>query len=182
MVADGHLLDLIEERHDELFQRPDGPVAEEIVRRSIAAMMRELAGNPYEKELRRLPDFGHEFGHLLETASGYALRHGEAVSIGMALAGHLGVQTHRLPSVAYERMMRLLLRVGLPVYHPLCQPERLWRWLGGDISAHKGGRPHLVVPTGIGQGDFIDSMTELNPDLLRRACADLSRRRPAVAP
>ncbi len=181
MVADGPLLDLLEERHEELFQRPDGPVAEEIVRRSIAAMMRELAGNPYEKELRRLPDFGHEFGHLLETTSGYALRHGEAVSIGMALAGHLGVQTGRLPSVAYERMMRLLTQVGLPVYDPLCQPERLWRWLGADISAHKGGRPHLVVPTGIGRGGFIDSMSELNPDLLRRACADLVRR-PVVTP
>ncbi|MEJ3745888.1 iron-containing alcohol dehydrogenase [Actinomycetes bacterium KLBMP 9797] len=182
MVADGSLLDLLEERHEDLFERPDGPVAEEIVRRSIAAMMRELAGNPYEKELRRLPDFGHEFGHLLETASGYALRHGEAVSIGMAFAGHLGVQTGRLPAAAYERMIRLLLRVGLPVYSPLCRPERLWRWLGGDISAHKGGRPHLVVPTGVGSGGFIDSMTELNPDLLRRACADLVRRRREVAP
>jgi 3-dehydroquinate synthetase len=139
-------------------------------------MMGELAGNPYEKELRRLPDFGHEFGHLLETASRYALRHGEAVSIGMAYAGHLGVQTGRLPSHDYERMVRLLLRVGLPVHHPLCLPERLWRWLGGDISAHKGGLPHLVVPTGVGRGGFIDSMAELNPDLLRRACADLARR------
>jgi 3-dehydroquinate synthetase len=176
MVADGTLLDLLEQRHNALFEQPDGPVAEEIVRRSIAAMMRQLAGNPYEKDLRRLPDFGHEFGHLLETASGYALRHGEAVAIGMALAGHLGVQTGRLPSADYERMVRLLLRVGLPVHSPLCQPERLWRWLGGDISAHKGGLPHLVVPTGVGQGDFIDSMAELNPDLLRRACADLARR------
>ncbi|GLH95280.1 3-dehydroquinate synthase family protein [Phytohabitans aurantiacus] len=182
MVADGPLLDLLEEHYEDLFERPDGPVAEEIVRRSIAAMMRELAGNPYEKELRRLPDFGHEFGHLLETASGYALRHGEAVSIGMAFAGHLGVQTGRLPSAAYERMVRLLLRVGLPVYSPLCRPERLWRWLGSDISAHKGGRPHLVVPTGVGRGGFIDSMHELNPDLLRRACADLIRRQAEVAP
>jgi 3-dehydroquinate synthetase len=176
MVTDGALFQLLEDHHGDLFDRPAGPMANEIVLRSIMAMLRELVGNPYEKELRRLPDFGHEFGHLLETASEYEIRHGEAVSIGMALSGHLGMQTGRLMPAAYERMMRLLLRGGLPVHSPLCQPERLWRWLSTDISNHKGGLPHLVVPTDVGSGGFIDSMTELKLELLRSACADLARR------
>ena len=137
-------------------------------------MLGELSANPFETEVRRLPDFGHEFGHQLESASGYRLRHGEAVSVGMAVSAHLAVQAGRLAPADNARLVRLLRRAGLPVYDRRCDPELLWRWLGTDIALHKGGQPHLVVPTGIGTGGFIDSLDDLTPGMVRRACADLA--------
>ncbi|MEH1123213.1 3-dehydroquinate synthase family protein [Micromonospora sp. CPCC 206061] len=173
MVTDGELFGLIERHHESVLTRRQSPESRRVMEGAIAAMLGELSTNPFERELRRLPDFGHEYGHLLEAESGYRLRHGEAVSIGMALASQLAVLAGRLSPSVHERMIRLLNRVGLPTFDRLCEPERLWRWLCVDIKSHKGGVPVLVAPTGTGAGGFLEPDDGLTFDTVRRACAEL---------
>ncbi|MEU0530644.1 3-dehydroquinate synthase family protein [Amycolatopsis tolypomycina] len=173
-VTDPALFSMLETHHGTLLDGPVTASTAQIVRQAIVAMQRELAANPFEEEVCRLPDFGHEFGHLLEVASGYRLRHGEAVAVGMALAGALAVESGRLAEPEYQRFLALLTGAGLPVIDPLCTPGRLWRWLREDISAHKGGAPHLVIPTAIGSGGFIHTIEELTSSMLKRACRRLS--------
>ena len=175
-VTDARLFSLLEAHHAEVSDGRVTPRTLGIISRSITAMLDELRANPYEEEVRRLPDFGHEFGHLLESASSHRLRHGEAVAVGMAVSTRLAVEAGRLPAAAGERLLTLLTSVGLPVFDPLCAPERLWRWLCEDISAHKGGAPHLVVPRRIGAGGFIHHAEELSPAMMRAVCADLAER------
>jgi 3-dehydroquinate synthetase len=175
-VTDDRLFALLEAHHAELSDGRATPRTMGIVSRSITAMLDELMANPYEEEVCRLPDFGHEFGHLLESASRYRLRHGEAVAVGMAVSTRLAVEAGRLAAAEGERLLTLLTRVGLPVFDPLCAPDRLWRWVCEDISAHKGGAPHLVVPTRIGSGGFIHRAEELSPAMMRAVCADLAER------
>ncbi|MDQ1286864.1 MAG: iron-containing alcohol dehydrogenase [Actinomycetota bacterium] len=172
-VADAELFDLIERSHGDLEARKDTPDTRRVIERSVAVMLRELSVNPFEHDLRRVPDFGHEFGHLLESHSPRGLRHGEAVSVGMAVSGQLAVHTGRLDPREHRRMITLLRRVGLPVHDPLCTPARLAGWLP-DIRAHKGGSPHLVVPTSMGTSDFIDDPDEFTPGLFAAACRGLA--------
>jgi 3-dehydroquinate synthetase len=173
VVADAELFDLIERHHDRLL---DGAAGELVLRRATEAMLGQLRLDPFEEDPRRLPDFGHELGHLVEVGSGYRLGHGEAVSVGMAFSSHLALETGRLTPASYERIITLLRAIGLPVFHDLCEPQQLWRWLCEDISRYKGGRPHLVVPTGIGSGDYVDSLDELDAGMLGRACRGLAAR------
>lgn len=58
--------------------------------------------DPYEqKGVRVVLNFGHTFGHVLESLSGYRLRHGEAVGLGMLCALDVGVRLGvTAPSVA----------------------------------------------------------------------------------
>lgn len=58
--------------------------------------------DPYEqKGVRVVLNFGHTFGHVLEGLSGFRLRHGEAVGLGMLCALDLGVRLGvTAPSVA----------------------------------------------------------------------------------
>jgi hypothetical protein len=95
----------------------------------------------------------------------------------MALSSHLAVQTGRLDAACHERLLDVLRRAGLPTTDRLCEPDWLWHVLRVSVTAHKGGSPHLVVPTDIGAGDFIDSIDDLTLDMLRIACADLARGR-----
>jgi 2-epi-5-epi-valiolone synthase len=175
-VTDDRLFSLLEAHHPELSDGRATPRTMGIISRAITAMLDELMANPYEEEVCRLPDFGHEFGHLVEAASRYRLRHGEAVAVGMAVSTRLAVEAGRLPAAEGERLLTLLTRVGLPVFDPMCAPDRLWRWLCKDISAHKGGAPHLVVPTRIGSGGFVHRAEDLSPAMMRAVCADLAER------
>ncbi|MFC6019813.1 iron-containing alcohol dehydrogenase [Plantactinospora solaniradicis] len=176
LVRDARLYALVEEHHRAL-RTPDGaPVLDEVLRRAVAAMLVELEENPWERRLRRLADFGHEFGHVLEERSDYRLRHGEAVAIGMALSCRLGVSAGRLPRAVAERAETLLRRIGLPTYDGCCAAGELWRALRTHVLPHKGGELHLAVPVGIGVGGFVDSIDEIGAADLRRAWAGLRAR------
>ncbi|MBF9135451.1 sedoheptulose 7-phosphate cyclase [Plantactinospora sp. S1510] len=173
LVRDARLYTLVEEHHHAL-RTPDGaPVLDEVLRRAVAAMLVELEENPWERRLRRLADFGHEFGHVLEERSDYRLRHGEAVAIGMALSCRLGVSAGRLPLAVAERAETLLRRIGLPTYDDCCAADELWRALRTHVLPHKGGELHLAVPIGIGLGGFVDSIDEIGAADLHRAWAAL---------
>ncbi|MBD2412342.1 hypothetical protein FACHB389_25335 [Nostoc calcicola FACHB-389] len=173
LVKDASLFALIEEHYPLVLARSPEPVIDKILMQAIALMLEELESNPYELSARRLPDFGHEFGHTLESLTHHQLRHGEAVAIGMALSCHIAWSAGLLKRSILERILKLLLEVGLPIYHPACQPEVLWQRLFQDAIAHKMGRLHLVVPTDIGQGAFIDDIADINLTMLQQACIEL---------
>lgn len=176
LVRDARLFELIEASAPELLCARPSAHLQEVLLRSISAMLHELESNPFEHELRRLPDFGHELGQVIEARSDYRLRHGEAVAIGMALSCHLAVATGRLARADMERILALFLALGLPIHDATCRPQPLWCSLREEVLPHKGGMLHLVVPTTIGTGGFIDSIDELTPAMLEDACDELRLR------
>lgn len=172
-VCDAALFARIETHRADLLAGRDTPQVRAILGGSISAMLRQLEANPVEANLRRLPDFGHEFGHMLESLTRYRLRHGEAVAIGMALSSWLAAALGYLPQAQLHRLLRLLADSGLPLYDRACDPGVLWRKLNDDVLPHKAGQLHLVVPREIGTGGFIDSIDEISADLLADACQAL---------
>jgi 3-dehydroquinate synthetase len=66
---------------------------------------------------RALLNLGHTFGHALEAAAGFSdkLLHGEAISLGMALAFAFSARRGLLPAAEAERVERHLAAVGLPI-------------------------------------------------------------------
>ncbi|GHJ07067.1 hypothetical protein TPA0907_14340 [Micromonospora humidisoli] len=176
VVCDADLFALVERHHADVLAARDTPQVREILDRATRAMLHQLAANPWEEDLRRLPDFGHEFGHALESMSGYRLRHGEAVAIGMALSSYLAFLIGYLDHDDLDRLLVLLRRSGLALWSPVCDPAALWRRLHGEVVPHKAGALHLVVPRRIGVGDFIDSIDEISADLVAEACTALAVR------
>ncbi|MGZ9167256.1 MAG: 3-dehydroquinate synthase, partial [Anaerolineales bacterium] len=62
---------------------------EEIVKRAMAVKIKVIEEDPYEKSVRAALNLGHTVGHAVELVSGFRLRHGEAVSIGMVAEAKL---------------------------------------------------------------------------------------------
>jgi 3-dehydroquinate synthase len=71
--------------------------------------------DPLDRGARGVLNYGHTVGHALEVAAGeWALRHGEAVAIGMVAEARLGEELGLTEPGTGERLARLLLRAGLP--------------------------------------------------------------------
>lgn len=90
----------------------------EIVRRAMAVKVKVIEADPFESGVRATLNLGHTVGHALETVSGYQLRHGEAVAIGMVaearLAERMGIASQGLS----ETIAVTLMELGLPVKVP----------------------------------------------------------------
>lgn len=95
-------------------------------------------GDPFETESARPLDLGHWAAHQLETLSGYELRHGEAVAIGLALDTRYAVHIGLLDKTVGRHIHQTLQGLGFALTHPaLNHPDLL-----DGISAfreHLGG-------------------------------------------
>ncbi len=93
----------------------DPPVTEALLRRNAEIKSGVVAADPYEETgVRALLNFGHTIGHAIESASGYGLRHGECVALGMAAACRISVGQSGLAPAEAERIVRLIRLLELP--------------------------------------------------------------------
>ena len=68
---------------------------------------------------RALLNFGHTFGHAIETAMGYGnWLHGEAVGYGMLMAARLSIKQGWLTEKDYARIEALIEKANLPTSAP----------------------------------------------------------------
>jgi shikimate kinase / 3-dehydroquinate synthase len=91
---------------------------DEVVRRGMAVKIRVIQEDPYEKGRRATLNLGHTVGHALERASGYTLRHGEAVSIGMVAETRMAEQNRLAEAGLAEQIAHTLQSLGLPTSIP----------------------------------------------------------------
>src|SRR6185369_15106868 len=112
---------------------------------SCAIKAEIVAADERESGERALLNFGHTFGHAIESASGYGeWLHGEAVAAGMALAARFSAQRGRLPATDVDRLVELLRRLRLPVDPPRFAPD-VWLDFMGRDKKNEGGRITLVL-------------------------------------
>jgi 3-dehydroquinate synthetase len=172
VIADPDLFAVLEKEGPELvesrFQHPGG-VADWVLDRSIVLMSDELAADLFEKRsLERKVDAGHTFSPKIETRSGFAVTHGEAVAIDLAFSASLAHQIGLLDGNESRRVIALLAGLGLAVDSghldlALCQQAV------AEAIRHRGGRLHLPLAEAIGTVKFVSDADAVGPDVLRRA-------------
>jgi 3-dehydroquinate synthase len=87
--------------------------------RSCACKAEIVADDEREQGRRALLNFGHTFGHAVETQMGYGRwLHGEAVGAGMAMAADLSHRLGWIDHPTVQRIMHLLAASGLPSWGP----------------------------------------------------------------
>ena len=116
-IADAAHLEWIAARAGALVARAPDALGS-LVEHSIAIKSRVVEADPVEHGERAMLNFGHTVGHALEQASGYALRHGDAVAIGMVVEAQLGEALRVTEAGTAETLRGVLARCGLPVGVP----------------------------------------------------------------
>jgi 3-dehydroquinate synthetase len=90
----------------------------EVVRRAMAVKISVIEADPYEQGRRASLNLGHTIGHAVELVSGFALRHGEAVAIGMVAEAQLSERLGVARAGLAEEIKQVLQGLGLPVEIP----------------------------------------------------------------
>jgi 3-dehydroquinate synthase len=134
-------------------------------------------GDPFETGSARPLDFGHWAAHKLESMTSHALKHGEAVAIGIAIDTRYSVLAGRLPADAGARVDALLAAIGLPRWHDaLAELDARGRpvvFAGIDeFREHLGGELTVTMLAAIGRGVEVHAIDEA---AMARALRELGR-------
>jgi len=86
----------------------------ELVVRSVRVKAEVVSEDLTDVGRREMLNYGHTLGHAIEAASGYAVRHGEAIAIGMVFAAQLARHSGLLDRASANRHHELFARMGLP--------------------------------------------------------------------
>ena len=78
------------------------------IRRSLDIKRRLIELDEFDRGPRRVMNYGHTFGHALESATAFAVPHGIAVTIGMDMANFIAARTGRMPAEHFQRMRPIL--------------------------------------------------------------------------
>ena len=120
------------------------------LQRAIEVKIRVVEADPFEKGARATLNLGHTIGHGVEAASGYRLRHGEAVAIGMAaetwIAEKMGLAGRGLT----DRLSHLLKHTGLPTRAPGLDPVDIRTAMSSD-KKKAGGQLKFALPKRVGE-------------------------------
>jgi len=120
------------------------------VRCSCELKAQIVAADERESGRRALLNFGHTFGHAIETGLGYGTwLHGEAVAAGMVMAAELSARSGAIGEAEVRRVRELIARAGLPAAGPSLAPDRYLELMAVDKKAAQG-RIRFVVLEAIG--------------------------------
>ena len=136
------------------------------IRRSAENHVDHIAtsGDPFEYGSARPLDFGHWVAHKLEQISNFAVSHGEAVAVGMAVDLLYSVKIDLLPRETAEDILNLIETVGFEVWSAELDREERGRpvILAGleEFREHLGGRLTITLVPGIGEKLEVHEMDE----------------------
>ncbi len=119
-----------------------------------------VQADPFERGVRAHLNLGHTFGHAIEFVSGFRVRHGEAVAIGLVAASYLATELGVADDEVLARVETLLTRLGLPTRlpdHPAMTVDALMAAMGSD-KKRRDGRLRFVLPRAIGDVTVVDDV------------------------
>ncbi len=158
----------------------DEAAMEELVARCAELHLDHIRsnGDPFEFGRARPLDFGHWSAHKLEQMSAYAVGHGQAVAIGIALDSFYALRKGWLSEAEFEAVAGGLRRAGFSLWHDLLERRdgdgslEILRGLR-DFQEHLGGELCVTMPRGLGAKFEVH---EMDYTIIESAVAQMKQR------
>lgn len=123
---------------------------------ALAVKIKFIESDPYERAERALLNLGHTLGHAVELVSGFRLRHGEAVAIGLAGEAHLAQRLGLCQASLPQAVCAVLQSQGLPIeIPPSLAREDLLAAMRHD-KKKRGNSLLFALPREIGRAELIE--------------------------
>ncbi len=161
VILDPELFNLLEELSDlTSLSKIGSQTLEKILIRSAKAKAKIVVLDEREGGIRAILNYGHTFGHVIETLCGYGTwLHGEAVAIGMVAVGELALQRKNWKKEEADRQKSLLKKAGLPTKWPKLNLDEVINTLHGDKKV-KDGVIRFVIANKIGEVKVYNDVTK----------------------
>jgi 3-dehydroquinate synthase len=158
VIADAPMFALLEKDMDKIL-RHDRDVLGSLIPRNVQIKARIVSRDERESGLREILNFGHTFGHALESVTHYRrYQHGEAVAWGMMAAAFLGHELGLTRAEDVSRMISLVRRIGpLPPW-PRVSNAALLGAMRSDKKSRSGVLRFVLSPR-LGQARTYDKVT-----------------------
>jgi 3-dehydroquinate synthase len=150
VILDADFFQYVETHADSLLARSPHAI-QHIVARSCELKAHVVSQDERETTgLRAILNYGHTFGHAIEAKTAYGrFLHGEAIAIGMTMAGRLAVQLGMWNASCLERQSQLLSRLGLPIEFDDVPGHELVEAMMRDKKTEHG-KINFILPTQLG--------------------------------
>ena len=122
-----------------------------------------------ESGLRAILNFGHTFGHAIESASNFRLLHGECVSIGMVGACKMANYLGMIKDDITNELCQVLLKAGLPIKATDIEKDEVYQNLFHDKKMRKG-KLLFILPEDIGK---VTQCFISDEDLIRKVLSEI---------
>ncbi len=178
-IAEAKYFEFLEKNIDAILRR-DESVLEQMALYNCRIKAAVVEQDPTEKNKRRILNYGHTIGHAVESASDYALLHGQAVAVGIIAAGLIEQELGLVRDDRRQRIKSLLVRLGMPTAAPSgIRPEGLMELLAMDKKA-VGKWPRFVLLERLGSVFCKDGQwaQEVSRDVVQRCIEQLSQKTP----
>lgn len=150
VILDDSFFEYLEKNADQILARSPQHM-ESIVSRSCELKAQVVSQDERETTgLRAILNYGHTFGHAIEAKTSYGrFLHGEAISIGMTMAGQLAMRLDLWTNACQRRQTALLRKFQLPVEFSEIPAAKLIEAMQLDKKTEHG-KLHFILPTRIG--------------------------------
>jgi 3-dehydroquinate synthase len=150
LIADASYFEFIESHLDEILARNPATL-ETLAHYNCRIKGDVVAEDPFEKNKRRILNYGHTIGHAVEAASNYEMLHGEAIAIGIVAAGLIEIEMGLSKPGQLDRIREVFEKLGVPTRIPAGMPqEKLLDLMRHDKKAVDQW-PKFVLLDDIGQ-------------------------------
>ncbi len=163
VIGDKGLFTYLEENLDKI-RSLDSGVLEEVVFRSAKIKAEIVEKDERDLGLRNILNYGHTVGHAIEAVSDFTVRHGQAIAIGMIIAGRISGKLGMFSNDEQIRLKRLIQGAGLPTELPDLNVDSIVQAMEHDKKILHG-RIRLILPKSIGKVFVTD---EVSPSLIEQ--------------
>jgi 3-dehydroquinate synthase len=146
VIADKKLFSYLEENIEKVLRR-DRAALEYLIPRCVQIKADVVSRDERESGLREILNFGHTFGHALESVTRYRrFKHGEAVAWGMMVAALLGHEIGLTTANDVSRMVALARRIGPLPEWPRVSPKAMIAAMRVDKKTQAGKLRFVLCP------------------------------------
>jgi 3-dehydroquinate synthase len=144
-IADADFLNWIEANTSALLACDTDAMAHAVLR-SCEIKSAVVSADEREGGVRATLNFGHTFGHAIESGLGYGeWLHGEAVGCGMVMAADLSARLGHIGQADAQRLKQMIKAMRLPIMPPKLGTERFMELMQVDKKTEAGQIRYITL-------------------------------------